>query len=106
MGTFGKLHKHLGADKVGSNYFVGQDKSKRGLKKFELLTKINELIHNMGIVYFGSEFIADLRNENYINAVADGVGILMNFYLIMLQRYNRARIYNTLDNLARRNPAS
>lgn len=105
MGTFGKLHKILGADKTGSNYFIGQDRSKRGLKKFEAETRFNEFVHAPFTAYCGYKLAEDLGNNNYSGAIVDGIGLLINGYCTMLQRYNRARVYNTLDKLAERTPA-
>jgi len=104
MGTFGRLHELCGYDKTSSKYFIGQYRSKKSLKKFEVNTRLNELIHAPLTAYFVYKLAEDLANNNYDVVIINGIGLLINGYCTMLQRYNRARVYNTLDKLAERNP--
>ena len=67
-------------------------------KRFELSTRVFESVHVAGVAV-GIAIIAGLdvplsgphfSGDIYVN----GAGIAANFYAAMLQRYNRARIYN------------
>jgi hypothetical protein len=70
--------------------------SEKGLKKFDTVTRIAELIHSPAVVYFGHRTIHRLSNEDYIGAAMAGAFGLLNLYLTMTQRYNRSRIYTLL----------
>lgn len=71
---------------------------KKALEEYEPATRIFESIH-LGLQ-------ATLYNFNLINAISEGdidktiswgaLSLCFNIYPIMLQRYNRARIYNAL----------
>jgi len=65
------------------------------------MARFNELIHAPATAYFEYKLAEDLGNNNYSEAVF----LLIHGYCTMLQRYNRARVYNTLDKLAKRTPA-
>lgn len=70
-------------------------------KKYDRSTRVFETIHAAGLAACASglagfdklSFGPDLPAETYINALATGV----NLYAVMLQRYNRARIYSLLN---------
>jgi len=46
--------------------------------------------------------IEKLSNGNYHTAIIDGVFFLLNAYAAMTQRYNRARIYHTIERIHQR----
>lgn len=99
MGTFGKARKIAGDGERTSNYFIGQgfNRNLRSLKKFELYTRVNETIHAPQIIWNSYNLGKNIVEGNY-GAAAIYAGILLvNTYMTMLQRYNRARIYNTID---------
>jgi len=79
-----------------NNYRIW-DKTKEGLKSFERKTRINELIHSPLQILIGYEIINNLAKENYALATLDTLFGLINGYAIMLQRYNRTRIYKVLE---------
>lgn len=85
------------AEKHGSNYFIGQRKSVDDLVRFERLTRFNEAVHVLGVLPGINATIDSLAKKQYATA-AFGVAIVVpQIYLCMLQRYNRARIYATID---------
>ncbi|MCK4650444.1 hypothetical protein KAT36_04410 [Candidatus Pacearchaeota archaeon] len=100
MGTLGKLRKRGGDGEEPSNYFIGRKRDLSSLKKFEIGTRINETIHAPFTIYFGHKLIESLGENNYGVAIISGIGLLTNGYCTMLQRYNRGRIYNTLNKFA------
>ncbi len=67
-------------------------------KKYDRSTRVFETIHAAGLAMFaaglaghsGSSLGIDLPGETYINAAL----MSANLYAVMLQRYNRARIYS------------
>jgi len=100
MATAGKFHRWLGAHKTGSNYYIGKERSVSKLKEFETQTRFNECVHTPFMLFFTYKLAEDLANGSYTDAVFDAViGVALNGYCVMLQRYNRARVYNTLDRL-------
>ena len=100
MTTFGKLHQWWGYREKGSNYYIGKERSISKLKKFEIGTRINECVHTpamIGAIYWTAD---NLANGRYMDATLDLVlGVALNAYCVMLQRYNRARVYNTVDKI-------
>jgi len=105
MGTVGRLFKKMGMDETTGTYFIGKERNKKTIKQYELMARINETIHAPFTAYFGYKLAEDLGNNNYSGAIGDGIALLINGYCTMVQRYNRARVYNTLDKLAERTPA-
>lgn len=77
-----KIVTKLGKKGKGDNYFIDSNRDVDSLINYEKLTRFNEKVH-----LFSSACLA--FNELWPINVA-------NFYLIMIQRYNRARITNTL----------
>lgn len=67
-------------------------------KKYDRSTRVFETVHAAGLAAFaaglagygGPSLGIDLPGETYINAA----GTVGNLYAVMLQRYNRARIYD------------
>jgi len=61
-------------------------------------TKRYEGIHVIGNAVMTPMIIAPLLSGDYkFVAVAGAINTLVNIYPIMLQRYNRSRLYNTLE---------
>ncbi|HLC52822.1 MAG TPA: hypothetical protein VJI98_06260 [Candidatus Nanoarchaeia archaeon] len=98
MGTMGRLGKKIGKHRFANNYFLGQeDRSVDALKRFDTGTRFNEGVH----LFFSLYSSIDAA----YNFIVDKPGVAMfmagltifNASSIMLQRYNRARIYNTIE---------
>ncbi len=97
INTAGVLHKVLfsSTGKKGSNYYVGQDnRTIRGLKNFDNGLRYNETLHLVAGVFMSADLSFDFTRSN---TLLDLSLFTINTYLIFLQRYNRARVYNTID---------
>lgn len=105
MGTVGRAFKKIGMDETKGTYFIGKERNKKTIKQYELLARINETIHAPITAYCVYKLVEDLGNNNYGGAIGNGIALSINGYCTMVQRYNRARVYNTLDKLAERTPA-
>lgn len=101
MGTIGNLAKLFKGHRTGSsfNYFVSQiDRNLKRLKRFESVgTRFNELVHTpltylTGYTAFEEFSRGDIEGGLYYVGFS-----LANAYCTMLQRYNRARVYNTIE---------
>ncbi|MBT7902764.1 hypothetical protein HN587_02800 [Candidatus Woesearchaeota archaeon] len=93
MNTFGRLTRKS----VPSNYRVGTNRSISDLKKYEVGTRLNELIHAPQIIWNAYELVQHVSNGNTGSAFYWGALLFVNTYCTLLQRYNRARVYNTLE---------
>lgn len=98
MGTVGRLLKGMKKhSQDDSNYFIGPDRNNYSLMRFEKQTRYNEGWHTPWVpycAYYSADHFAQGRNGMGIFMAIAG---LINAYASMLQRYNRARIYNTLE---------
>ena len=87
----------------GSNYYVGSDLSIDSLRRFEAKTRFNEAVHVVGgaspAVYFAIDGFA---NGNYVSGLIITAMALPELYVIGLQRYNRARVYDLVDRIENR----
>jgi len=97
MSTIGQYFRKDGIDKKPSQYFIGEKRNFESLRKFEKGTRFNELIHAPQSVYTGYMLSKELADENYVLATIYGTLFLINSYSIILQRYNRARVYNVIE---------
>ncbi len=95
MNTAGILNKVLFSGENGSNYFIGQNnRTIGGLKNFDHGLRFNETVHLLVGVFMSPALSLDFtRLDTLINWSL----FASNTYLIFLQRYNRARVYNTID---------
>lgn len=82
---------------------VIDDGSINSLRNYEKFTRIYETIH---LVFFGvvAATIGSQLQAGYIETAAfiAGINTLVNVYPIMLQRYNRSRLYNTINKMEQR----
>ena len=88
-----------------NNYFIW-DRTPVGIKKFERQTRINEGIHFVGIAVASTVYSASAPLEDTYVSVACGslfvILFAINTYALLLQRYNRRRIYGVLGKKSRR----
>ncbi|MFC1698067.1 hypothetical protein ACFL1H_07015 [Nanoarchaeota archaeon] len=92
-----KLHTYLTKKfcnkKLTTNYILSDERDLESLKEFNSGTKFNEIIHGGWLYYFGTATLlgkCELSNEMIFFHV-------LNTAILMVQRYNRARVYNTID---------
>lgn len=92
MGTIGKLRKKG----EPNTYRIGKDRSIDSLLDFETATRLNETAHAIIAPFCAYFSYLDFATDPE-KGIAFAIGAVLNFYIVMLQRYNRARIYNTLE---------
>ncbi len=98
MGTYGWLLKFGKKHSVyNSTYFIGPDRSNKSLMRFEKYSRFNECVHSPLMALFTYKVLDDLGNGNHNAAISDVFWLALNAYCTFLQRYNRARIYNTIE---------
>lgn len=72
------------------NYFIGKKISADALKNFEFMTRYNESVHTFMLLVMIWTF-----NKNFW--ILDSALHIINLYCILIQRYNRTRIYSVLE---------
>jgi hypothetical protein len=92
-----KLVYKKNVTKHRNTYFIGKDKSPAALKKYEIEARINEMFHTPSAIVASYVFMRELSQGDYCFAIASFGVLAFNTYCSMLQRYNRARIYNILE---------
>lgn len=74
------------------------ESSVKALKAYESDTRMAETVHLAGAVGFGYAAIGSLViNQPEFGVLIMGANVLANLYPIMLQRYNRGRVYRILE---------
>ncbi|MBP6921340.1 hypothetical protein KBB89_02220 [Candidatus Gracilibacteria bacterium] len=97
MSTVGKVFRILGDDKKPDNYFIGKTINESSLRKYISFNKVNETIHAMGTPFCILGIVRDGNSGDYGNFPLYAGVLMLNFYCIMFQRYNRARVENILS---------
>ena len=95
--SFKEIKKEISS--VGTNYFLGSDKSYEHVKEFKLALIINSLIHMYNLILLFKDLFtigASISITHISFIVFFGV---LNLYCIMLQRYNYIRINNFLTRM-------
>lgn len=103
--TFRKLVKKVDdSDKIGvPNNYLLWDFSEKGLRAFDNQTRKNEAIHAIPTVAFTIPTVSSISQGSYGMAVLYvGLTFALGIYPILTQRYNRARICNTIDKMEAR----
>jgi hypothetical protein len=100
--TTGDLTMRLVRKRFSDAGFI-KSASVEALKDYEKFTRVYEGIHTtfLGV---GGAIMADQLAEGRIGAAAftAGINTLVNVYPIMLQRYNRSRLYRTIHRVEER----
>jgi len=77
------------------------EEKEEALREWELGTRFYESLHLFGGAWTASKIYDALSNGQYKEATMLAfINIIVNLYPVMLQRYNRARIYNALEKMA------
>jgi hypothetical protein len=101
LGTWGAILKKMaeikGDDDFCGKYFIGENRTLESLAEFEKETRFNETAHIIPALCNAFSFLllSSIGGDNL--GIFFGTLGLLNFSLIVLQRYNRARIYNTIN---------
>lgn len=99
----GYIGRKMGKDHGRENNYFIWDKSEDGLREFEKKTRVNEGVHFVTTVFPAMCFIPGWIDGDPLSVYVGGVLIAINAYSLLLQRYNRSRIYNVLDRMEARN---
>jgi len=99
MPTSGDLIYRLVWKKLGANDLV-KPNDINSLRKFEYYTRVYESIH-LTFLAIGSAVIAAELQANTIEATTFNMllQIMLNIYPILVQRYNRGRLYSTINKM-------
>jgi len=79
----------LGIEENPGAYFIGKKRNEEALRKFELGTRVSEAQHIPFSLLFAILLMSD--------PLLWGTGLIINMYLIILQRYNRSRVTRILN---------
>jgi glycosyl-4,4'-diaponeurosporenoate acyltransferase len=94
----GDLSLKLAKKFLKKETFFIQNSSKEALEQYVLITKLYELIH---VSAWPVVIILTIFNlvEGYVELAAFGgaINVYINVYSVFLQRYNRLRLYKTID---------
>jgi len=96
------IGKVFGDNPDSPNNYRIWDKSKEGLEKFQSKTRFNEKIHLPAVVLCGIVATANAIDKDVANTILGVTCVGINAYGVMLQRYNRARLYNTIEKMEAR----
>ena len=81
-----------------TNYFIGPERTITALKSFERQTRFNEVVHLFSTGCLSFAAIGSASGGQYSLAAMWGAfDLVLGIYPVLVQRYNRARIYNTID---------
>ena len=85
---------------IGWRPIANASSKEEGLRDYEKLTRSLELIHSVLFPLYTTSMIQDLTDGDLESAGWMLIkNLAVNVYPIMVQRYNRARIYNALDRI-------
>ena len=87
------LGRRTGRDPTRPNNYFVWDRSPQGLRAFEKKTRSNELMHLAGMIL---PALALAQGADGVLGVVLALILLLTVYPVLLQRYNRARIYRVL----------
>jgi hypothetical protein len=98
MRTQGQIHKRQYGNKTPDNYFIGEKPTLEALKTFESEARGNEGVHLIaGVLASMCGTALAYAHDLDKTAVFFGANALFNLPLIMLQRYNRARVVKAIE---------
>lgn len=84
-----------------NNYFIW-DTSIKGLKSMEGATRINESIHLVGTLLNIPAVFFNIAVGHTLIASLCVAGTVAQSYLVLIQRYNRARLYSVVEEKEKR----
>ena len=88
MNTLGRFVK----SNYSNSYYIGSERNIDSLLSFEKYARFNEKVHLLGSFFS----FAGLFGDNYFPLIS-GLFLALNVYCCLVQRYNRARVINTLE---------
>ena len=87
-------------------YFIGDNVDSESLSTYENYGRVAELIHASFLAQILYQTINSIGQGNVEEAVLSGLGVLINGYCVMLQRYNRERVYKVKKRMEGRRKTS
>jgi len=81
------------------NHYRLWDETIQGLKEFDYKTRISEALHLVGVGISLSYGVHAVIKEDLAWSIIDGLFLVANTYLVMLQRYNRGRLYDVIERM-------
>jgi hypothetical protein len=91
--TLGEYVNHI----INVHPIRDAESKEEALKEIEGFTRIFEVAHTIGLAVMTPCILMPIIYGDYVDAArVTAVTLSINIYPIMLQRYNRARIYNAL----------
>ena len=102
LATVGRFVSLLRKREALYTYFVTSPLSIKSIERTEAWSRFNEIVHL--VLIFITFFIGrTIYLKGYKSgAVLLGLGVLLNIYLVMLQRYNRLKLVRMMELLERR----
>ena len=101
MATAGRRARKKLLDGKPSPFLIGKILDLESLETFERRTRFNEFMHAPVLLYFFFELVTDFSRDPY-EYFFILVFALLNAPLVMLQRYNRARVEKVIEKIKSR----
>jgi hypothetical protein len=102
MATVGAFVLACRAKKDLASYFVTAPFSKKALQTTERWSRFNEIVHIVIMIITGFLARYALMRGSKTGFLLLIFAVLLNFYLILLQRYNRVKMYRLMESLHNR----
>ena len=101
MATAGRRARKKLLDGKHSRFLIGKILDLESLETFERRTRFNEFMHAPFLLYFFFELVTDFPRDPVVYFLVL-VFALLNGSLVMLQRYNRARVEKVIEKIKSR----
>jgi hypothetical protein len=102
LATAGKFVTALRNKKDLPGYFVTKFGSIEAIEKTERWSRFNEIVHSWFVFFCLALVIFYSHRKLPSGEALLALAALLNFYLALLQRYNRVRLYRTIELIRRR----
>ena len=102
LATVGRFVSLLRKREALYTYFVTSPLSIKSIERTEAWSRFNEIVHLVLIIITFFIGRAIYLKGYKAGAVLLGLGVLLNIYLVMLQRYNRLKLVRMMELLERR----
>lgn len=99
MGTLGRAFILIWWNKEASGYFIGKSINESSLREYSFYNKANETLHMLLI----TSCVYSMATDCFLN-ISTQLALIINLHLVMLQRYNRARVENVLNKRYKEKP--
>lgn len=97
MNTAGKIGKMGGLHRCANTYFLADGRSLVNLETYRKGTRLNETLHGIQIPLNLLWIAGYLADEKYVCSGIWAGFLVLNASMVMLQRYNRARVEKVIE---------